>query len=501
MLLGSVFLFIFRTEIKQLIIRLTKFSFRRGKTHFEFEQGPPAELDISPKEQAEPEASDRPELPAPDSDIADPGEDETAKSFLDLIRMGRMDEAEEAYRTALEEAEDPAKKHSLEGIYLATTFLHGRDQEALSKLDRLSTGGEAEGTYALWLGFCLSHVREYENAAAAYIKAASSADSDSDKAARWSLAARALERAGHEAEAQALLLRRLAEIADPAALSELYKALSDLLRDDPELRALALEKAVEFNPGDKDLRFEAAYAYSSVDWKHPLGVHHYLNDLAVDPDNQWSLNNLGVAYENLDISMKSVELYRQAVEKGNTLGAANLAYRFMNAGFGDEAEALLTEARAEAEPHENVSRAIGSLARLRSVEEETVKQVMAEARHRQPFMRRYAGARFGSQADHAAEFEGKWAKPDQSELVIVRDGSTIAAEWIHLEKKFKLSGVVAGRSAKLDFFKMTYYSYDGSEKGFEKDATGYAFVHTDGHTLSVMEIREGKAAVYDLAKT
>ena len=99
-----------------------------------------------------------------------------------------------------------------------------------------------------------------------------------------------------------------------------------------ELRAFALEKALELRPNNTDLLFSTAYSYAK-DKFDDLALFHYKQVASLTEDNQGTTNNLGVQYEKADMPIASVENYKKSIKKVKLLASANLAYRYMNAGF------------------------------------------------------------------------------------------------------------------------------------------------------------------------
>ncbi len=109
----------------------------------------------------------------------------------------------------------------------------------------------------------------------------------------------------------------------------MYKFISDFYEKSNEKlhMALALEKAIEYQPNNGDYLFSAAYNYSESELEQ-MSLVHYSKKIQFEPDGSDSaLNNLGVTLKSLDLKYKSVEYYRQAEQQGSTLSASNLFQR------------------------------------------------------------------------------------------------------------------------------------------------------------------------------
>ena len=64
---------------------------------------------------------------------------------------------------------------------------------------------------------------------------------------------------------------------------------------------------------------------------------HYRTLLKFEPNNTGALNNIAILYGEGDMPINGVGSYKKAIQNGNALAAANLAYQYMDAGFADEA--------------------------------------------------------------------------------------------------------------------------------------------------------------------
>ena len=83
-----------------------------------------------------------------------------------------------------------------------------------------------------------------------------------------------------------------------------------------------------------------------------------------------ALNNAGVAAQSLSLPITSVNYYRMAKERGNTLSSSNLASKLIDIGFVDEAETVLSEAEQKSKVHQNVYSVRVEIAEQRDTEKE-----------------------------------------------------------------------------------------------------------------------------------
>ncbi|MGH1355916.1 MAG: toll/interleukin-1 receptor domain-containing protein [Thalassovita sp.] len=155
-------------------------------------------------------------------------------------------------------------------------------------------------------------------------------------------------------ETEELLLAKLAD-------------LSDWYQDDV-LKAAMLERELSIDPTDTSKRFDLAYLHSQTG-NEALSMFHY-EKIPANQRNGMVWNNLGVAYRHFSISGKSIDAFRNAAKRDETLAMSNLAYEFMGSGFLSEADELLKEAQMQPNYHDSVASA---LVRLKEIPEEEAK--------------------------------------------------------------------------------------------------------------------------------
>lgn len=159
------------------------------------------------------------------------------------------------------------------------------------------------------------------------------------------------------AETEELLLAKLTD------LSEWY--------EEDILKAAMLERELSINPSDISRRFQLAYHHSNTS-NHALAMFHYEKIPSKQRDAiVW--NNLGVCYQHFSLSGKSIDAYRKAAEKDETLAMSNLAYKAMDAGFLSEADRFLQKAQTQPSCHDNVAAAVVRLNEIPKEEENTLK--------------------------------------------------------------------------------------------------------------------------------
>src|SRR5215217_1746854 len=302
---------LFYKQIRSALDRLIALRFRRGDTELssEFAKSPPVEAE--PPAYAD-ERATPPQLEVEsreESVVVEPGTqsdpfDTMIFAFLrnDILR------GEEAYKQLQEAEANAVQKLRNKAVYLYLRYKSG-DTSAFEQLQNLAEEenlpSEILPTVYNFIGNCYDLGDNFLKAAEAYEAAAEAAQSEEDRATYIASAAGGLFAAGSREEAFNRVTQEIDKTSTPKALSTLYTELASLYEKtgDSELRAIALEKAIEYQPNDTDLRFGAAYSYSENDLS-TLALMHYQTLLEFKPDDTMALNNLGVTYGELNMPVK-----------------------------------------------------------------------------------------------------------------------------------------------------------------------------------------------------
>ena len=305
-------------------------------------------------------------------------------------------------------------------------------------------------------------------------------------------AAQAFEKAvEHEKNAKRKLLYiqkaavAYAEAGNRAASSHALGSIRDLLArdsisEDEALRAVkeiakvskwsqlelsALERILELNPSDAEARFSLAYRHSEIG-NHSLALMHYM----AIPNNvrdAYAWNNLGVALDHFHIYGKAVESYRESKELGETLAMANLARRFLGAGFLAEARAECESAMGPKNYDKSVPEALVRVQEISTEENDKVRIVTTDAKPASEFLARFGQATIGARSSPTGE---RWLGPD-CELVVEESGpSFCAAGYYERSEGGTLGNVLVGGFLRPPPRKYVV-EYKGQRYGMAIDAT------------------------------
>lgn len=231
----------------------------------------------------------------------------------------------------------------------------------------------------------------------------------------------------HKARSLRLAIEQFALGGQPKKSYEMLNALRSLAAENPEievqvLQALAnlakreedkatelvvLERLLELDPDNSKLRFDIAYKYGEQE-KNDLSIYHY-EMIPADERTPGAWNNIGATLDQLGLPAKSVEAYKLAADRGETLAMSNLGYKLMRAGFIDLA--LLEHKRAIAleNPHKNVGQMFSALQSVPEQEEKRQTHLIEGAKKRVVFLQKLGAA---TVLTEMASVGGSWQGPE-----------------------------------------------------------------------------------------
>ena len=504
-----VFIVLFREGIRNLLERLSKLRLKRGQTEVAAELDTTHRSDVADKaaqsqlaeitaseEEPTTESTEEPQRVAPRT--ADDWEKQMFAAFL----AHDMEGMEEPFAKAQEAEADAVKKLKDEAFYLWLRFDLG-DRTALDELQDLA---QREGIDSIvrrvtlrYMGYCYDGVGDFGKAVDKYEAAACHSETDVDRASDTVSIATCLYKMGEKSEALNRIMNEVGKGPDDQALSNLYKGLASLyeLSKDMEFRAFALEKALQLNPNDTELRFRAGYSYAQKK-RHTLALLHYKTLLEFEPEHAMTLNNLGVTCERLGMPIRSVASYKKSTDQSETLAAANLAYQYLYAGFEDEASAVLDKAKQKPKAHPNVGRAFAAISDRKEEETREEASTLDKAREQQRFFLTFAEAYFTSKPE-LPQFSGIWESTEGNVAEAEISENMLEINWESNSTKYKFAGTVSNRASRGAFFKEQYVLAKG-KVDFDKEGDGYAYLTLDGHQLHIMTVKEHDHSLIEFTK-
>lgn len=223
-----------------------------------------------------------------------------------------------------------------------------------------------------YLGRSLETFDQFGDAAAEFKSAAALAAEPARKVRHLGDAAGAYRKAGRMVDANAAMAEaRSIAGTTPTAESAFLRKQREFATAGNNRRVLVgtLERLLEIEPADRDVRFALAYLYDERG-QAELALYHYLLIPYVERQGgTW--NNLGTVQSHLGLHAGAVTSYKRAMEDGESLGGSNLAYKYLEAGFLDDARTVCDAAQKMPNPHKNI---LGALARIHDIPEEEDKK-------------------------------------------------------------------------------------------------------------------------------
>lgn len=272
------------------------------------------------------------------------------------------------------------------------------------------------------------------------------------------------------------------------AYAAIYKKTENKL-----LRAIALEKAVEIDPSNTYVIFEAALAQSEAGLS-ALAITNYESLLRQNPDNSAALNNLGVEFDGLQMPILAVNSYNESSKRHETLAMSNIAYKYIGQGLITDAEELLKKAQQEKEVHPNVLDSMASISKQKNSETEKKERINQVGIKQKAFLKDYADSRFTHNYQEGI-FNGKW-KYDSEIITIEEKDKTISAEWGKAPNKKKFKGEVNGNSANITF--ENQIAWLTTSESFSKGNDALCYINANRKTIHIMTLSKEKPEFIDL---
>jgi tetratricopeptide (TPR) repeat protein len=374
-------------------------------------------------------------------------------------------------------------------------YRHLNDTDLINNLEKLSET-EAIRTDALfWLSECYRRSRSYDKAETALRASIESTASDVERAGRiQSLVNLMLEMELPKDQIFGEVSKAFSNIKIKENQYHLFRALANIYEkyDDNFMQAIALEKALDLQPDNTDLRFDAAHAQSKAGISH-LSVVNYETLIRQKPDSSGALNNLGVELDNLDMPIYSTRFYKKSADQMNSLAMANIAYRFINKGFVEEAENILKTAQNSENVSPNVQDAISALANKKEKENQKWEETIQNGIKQKAFLIHFAEAKFI--LDEKSKVFGKQWKYNEEIFDIEEKEGKLTAHWGTGSNRRKLTGEISGRSAKTNFFKQSSWITD--REYFDSGIPSLCYVNNEGNKVLLMILEKDKPEFID----
>lgn len=373
-------------------------------------------------------------------------QDEIKPEYPLILKMHKafwdndMEKAEQTYNEQINAESNGIKKLQLEMLYNNLRYSYFMDSKAINRLNELTQVSEIKGEAFSWLGSCYEKTKNYNLAASNLKEAVNNAVGEENKACymeRYVSCLIELKEFDKALDETIILLRKYT-LPESKAVS--YKSIAKIqgcLGND-KMKAIALEKALEFAPEDSGLRFDAAFSQNND--LSMLSFFNYHLILEFTKDHVGALNNIGVECNSLGLPIKSIDFFKKAKDCGNSLAASNLAFKLIAIGFAEEAKDILSNAQIEKDVHENVYKAITQLSENKTKESQKWNDIITQATQIQNFLWQYAEACY--EKDCPENISGYWLSNENDTFSLDHSDKVIHASWTNQKGQYKLQGTI-----------------------------------------------------------
>lgn len=422
--------------------------------------------------------------------------DELKESYYIALKEREYDTAKTLFAKILENEDDENIRKELKLNNLFWRHHYG-DTTAFLELEtyvtKIEHDEEHKSVTYIYLGSLFSEVNNYQKAIEMNKMALDLSQIESTKAICVKNLSDAYYKNGEEKKSLDILFKYIKLITEKEPLQSLYLSIARFYekKKDKFLESVAYQKALEFAPNNTTTIFSTAYSYSELGAGfYDLGLLLYKRLLLYNPNENGALNNIGVAYKNLDLNIKSVDSYKISFEKGNSLAASNLAYLLINSGFAKEAEEYLQKGQGFPEIHDNIFNALSLLKTKTHEEVEAEKKILAIAEKKYLFFNNFGNAVFDSKAIYV-ESSKNWII-NESSVKITIDDKQIFVTWDIEEAKHSIVGNIVNNSLILTYKKPTrsLYSYSPDTKYTYSDYKGYGYISSPDCIICKFEIEK-----------
>jgi Flp pilus assembly protein TadD len=314
---------------------------------------------------------------------------------------------------------------------------------SVAQLTRLSISHPENSDILKYLAMALGYFNQYIESAQKYEIAGEKAEDPRDKLYLMGKAAVQYVRAGERESDTGRLLESIKSIGTEKPIFEketisVLREIFNELDEDGYMSIATMQRLVELDPSDANVRFALAHAHADRGNKELALYHYTLISIGDRGSGVW--NNLGVVYDSLELKSHSVDAYRRAEELGETLAMSNLALKFIAEGFIGEAKKLCDTAIDMPKYHNNVLTTASEANIVFANEEKRIEEICKAVARENIF---YAKCGRGLAQSISAPLSGKWVG-DDCVLDIDVNGSEIRATGNYTKEGNQLGGGLGG---------------------------------------------------------
>lgn len=372
-------------------------------------------------------------------------------------------------------------------IFLYLLFKEKQDLTAIDKLAILiETSDNEENKYNTyqWLTLCYKDLSDIDTETKLWGKAVNIFTNQHLKTKAIVELSVVMGRDKKLIEAKQLLVNRLEEISSKEDKFELYQGLSNVekLLGNSELAIFCQDKSLEYNVGNEDKLFDAAYM-ASQEKLSGISIINYNKLLRLNEKHAMALNNIGVEAAELKLKSKAVENYTKASNQNNTLAMSNKANLLLDAGFIEEAKEIAKNAQTFENPHKNIYSLLSRIDALKEDEDKNWREIIEKTEEYQKKIRKYISEYY---CKSSYTYAGKWHTKDNEVIEFSINEQKCEASWEATDYKYQIIGKITNSS-----FTGIYKTISTRERTptsliilpMDEDITCFGYLTNDGSKL------------------
>ena len=358
-----------RTDIDSALLRLSDILHDMKLKYYQPKLNQVAILPTSEVESAKQEGQER-----KDSDTV------PFKEFSAALKNKNIERMESVYKEKIRNTLDESKKEFWDAMVLKFKYLLG-NSDALTKL-KDTVKKTKDANVVNQLAQCYEFGEKQKEAMEAYQQSILLSDTNSGKVFYIIKIATCLEKLDGAARAVEYLLSEIRNNRAYGNVEDIFRSLLSYTKklNDEYLFLVFCEQLLSINPVNAKIRFDLAFKYSEIN-QNNLAIYHYRKYLNIT-DDPIALNNVAVSYDSLGLKVKAVESYKKSKEKEMTLAMSNLADKYLNEGFVEEAQLLLKSAEELSmkgvDVHQNIGLAKKRIEEILEDEEKRESELLSE---------------------------------------------------------------------------------------------------------------------------
>jgi predicted Zn-dependent protease len=494
LVLFFIIIFILKWKtIWEFIASITQIRIKRGNTEVELHKEEKKEE--KKEEEIKKESSEIEDSKLKSENASELTKDESdGFRYYHLLKERKFEEAKQSFEEILKKVPDDRKRRERRINNFHWRHIHG-DVNAFDEFEeyitKVDTDNELKALINNNLSWFYQDSSNYSKAIELLYEAIEFTSKSENKAFYVSRISDIYYEGEEKQKSINVLFEYLNKLNERKSKYKLYSSIAEYYKKENNTLyvSLAYQKALECQPNDTGLIFDAAYNFTQVEDKYSdIGLILYKKLTHLDPKNHGALNNLGVSYKDLELPFKSVHYYKKALKSNSTLAAANLAYLLMNVGFEKEAEEYLNNAQNKESIHDNVFSAVSSLKSRLNKEEELEDKIVKSAEKKYRFFNSLGESAFTLEKIKI-ENSTKW-KLEGKEVKIVDNEGAIDIYWENGEEKHSLSGIRNNNSLDLSYHKpqRNTYSFKLDDKYVFTDHKGLGCIESQNTIKCMFEI-------------